>query len=1060
MVARVRRGFLSLVLLAYPAGILTAQGTGTIYGNVTDPSGSALTEARVTARMVERGLTRSSTVNMSGAYVLPLLPIGTYAITVEANGFKQFTRRGVSLTGDENVRVDVQLEIGALAESVTVTAEAPLVDSRSSVIGTLIDSRRVTELPINGRNVVALAAILPGIAGLSAPQIFTDDRSGPRIAVSGSRPNQNQLLLDGTAFNAVFRNTGLNFPPPDALQEVKVLTNAFSAEYGRDAGSVFNVSTKSGSNEIHGTLWEFLRNHNLNARNFFAPSSKPKLIQNQFGAVLGGPIIKNRLFLFGSFERLSIRQQALVAVSYPMTEAERAGDFTGAKTVKDPLNGQPFSGNRVPVSRFEPAAVAFLAKGLMPLPTRPDGQYVTVRPQPQNVTSFLIRTDFVWRGHTIDGRYNYHLPRQSSWGGQVPDYLPLRGDAMDKVVAIGDTVALRPNILNQLRLAYNRFHPNVKTLNPLSASDLGINLPIIGGLKIPPVVGITGRVSLGAGSGVDAITVNESWKAADSVQWTKNRHSVKAGFELLKLRYLNRTYFQCMGSFGFTGAVSGVAPADFLLGKPASFGIASPVQEQGGLQTNTYYFAQDDWQVHPRLTLNFGLRYELSPPWVHPQNFQLSFHPGQQSQVIPTAPVGMVYPGDPGVPRGTVETDRNNFAPRFGFAWDPFGNGRTSIRGAYGIFYETLNADNVQGATSQPFRYTFSYPMPYSFSDPLRGLPALPLVRNLKDPQFTGLQTLAYVDPTARRGYVQGYNLNVQREVVKDLVLQVAYVGKLGRKMAIGVDMNPGLYGPGATLGNINSRRVYPGFGSGWRMSTIANSAYNALQVEVTKRYSRSFSLQGTYTFSRSMDMFSGAGIGPETPNVFNLKTQWGPSDFDSKHILSASWIWELPRLTSLHPLVRGVAGNWQFNGLISGRSGTPVNIVIGDDIALSGTPGQRPDVIGNPLLPSDRSRGDKILAWFDRAAFVMPATGTYGNVGRNALRGWPQAVANLALFKSVPLPWREGLRLQFRSEFFNALNRVNLGGPDTSLVSGKNMGRITSAGEARVIQFALKALF
>src|SRR5262245_59728044 len=310
--------------------VLYAQGNGTIHGTVTDPAGAAIPGAKVVALLEERGTLRELVTSPEGDFVFPSLAVGTYTITVEAQGFKQFRRSGVTLTTEQNVRVDVRVEVGNLAESVTVTAEAPLVDSRSSVIGTLIDSRRVTDLPLNGRNIIGLASLLPGATNVAAPQTFTGDRSGPTLNVSGSRGNQNLFLFDGQQFNAVFRNTGLNYPPPDALQEVKVLTNSFSAEYGRNAGSVFQVVTRSGANQIHGSLWEFLRNHSLNARSFFAPSTIPQLIQNQFGAAAGGPIRKDRLFLFGSYEGLRVRSASLGAASFPLTEAERRGDFSAA----------------------------------------------------------------------------------------------------------------------------------------------------------------------------------------------------------------------------------------------------------------------------------------------------------------------------------------------------------------------------------------------------------------------------------------------------------------------------------------------------------------------------------------------------------------------------------------------------------------------------------------------------------------------------------------------------------------------------------------------------------
>ncbi len=1047
------------VLWLAACGAALAQGTGTLHGVVTDPSGAALPAAQVTATLDERGTTRTVKSDLSGAYVLPLLPVGTYTLTVQAQGFKTFVQHGIGLTSNENVRVDATLQVGNVTESVTVSAEAPLVDTRSAVMGALIDSRRVLELPINGRNVIGLATLLPGASQVSAPQMFTGDRSGPTVSMSGSRGNQNLFLFDGAHYNALFRNTGLNYPPPDALQEVKVLTNSFSAEYGRNAGTIFNVVTRSGSNEIHGSVWEFLRNHKLNARNFFAPSVKPKLVQNQYGAAAGGPLRKDRLFVFGSYEGLKVRPASLSTAAFPPTAAERAGDFSASRTaVRDPLTGQAFAGNRIPTDRFDAVIRSVLSRDMLPLPNRPDGQLVTTSPRPQDDDTFLIRVDYNLRRHTIDARYNYNLAREGDYNGNIPTWMPVTRRARSQNITLGDTIGLKPSLLNQARLSLNRIFSNTLSHNRLHLSDLGGNFPRFGPSQ-PPAITVSGRVELGSASGGDAIQVNESLQFSDSLNWTKGAHSVKGGFEFLKLRYLNRGSFRTMGAFTFDGTITSNAVADFLLGKPAQMTVASPLLEQAGLGTNTFYFLQDDWRIHPRLTLNLGLRYELSLPWVHPQDLWGSIRIGQQSQRIKTAPVGMVFPNDPGVPRGLVATDKNNFAPRLGFAWDLFGNGRTSLRGAYGIFYETVNADIVQN-TSQPFSYTFTIPTPFSLTDPLRGQPPIPLYLNLVDPPFVGVQQLFYPDSSLRNPYVQHFNLSLQRQLTADLALQVGYVGKLGRKLLLGWTTNPGIYGPGATASNINQRRAYQPFGQLDTISSLANSRYNALQAELNKRFSRGFSLQGAYTFSRSIDMGSSISLGAGVPNVFDLSTQFGLSDFQAKHIASFSWIWEVPAPPWQGALVRHVLGGWQVNGLVNLRSGTPVNLVIGRDVALSGTGNQRPNVVGEHRLSSDRARAEKILAWFNRTAFAAPATGTYGTVGRNALLGPASASANAGIFKQFSLPGREGLRLQFRSEFFNVFNSVNLGNPNNSVGAGANMGRITSAGSARVIQFALKVLF
>jgi len=1051
--------------------MLTAQDTGSLYGTVADPAGGLVPDARVTATSAERGNVRTAVSNERGEWVMTLLPLGTYAVKVEAPGFKNFEQKDISLASEQNVKIDAVLQLGSAAETVTVTAEAPLTDARSSTLAGTVDQKEVTEMPLNGRNIFDLVTLLPGVSQVNSPQTFTNDRKGPTFTTSGSRTGQNSMLFDGTPFNAVFRNSGLNYPPPDAIQEIRVVTSNFKAEYGRNSGTVMNVITRSGTNGVHGTLWEFNRDSAYNARSFFAKSVN-KLVQNQFGGAAGGPIIKNKLFVFGSYQGLRVRSTALTSSAKPLTSTESSGVFPS--TIFDPLTGQPFPGNTIPSSRFD--AVALKLNSLISPGNSANGFLVANLFAPLNDDQGLIRADYYWGKHVIDARYNQVASRDNDEAGNVPGYEYEEDDAAYHTVSVGDTLPISPTLLNVVRVAYNRFAPSTSILTPYSLHSLGSTLPEFGPPN-PSEINVSSRFDIGNTSAAPSRLVNETRSIIESLSWIHGAHTFKGGVEINRLFYLNRTWFQSQGGFTFSGiftqgVVSGktttaVSAADFLLGLAQTLSISTPALEQGGIQRNYFAYVQDDWRVSRRLTLNLGMRYELPMPWYQNNNYWGSFSPGQQSVVYPNAPRGLVFPGDPGFPRGLVQTDHNNFGPRIGFGLDATGDNKTVVRGGFGVFYDAITANIIQNGT-QPFRYSYTINAPYSLADPLRGLQSLPATVNLRNPVFTTNPPpqLTFPSPAMRTPYTMQYNVTVQRQIVRDTVIEAAYVGKLGRKLLDDLSFNPAIYAPGATVANENTRVVYPGFGNLNTMGSFANSAYNALQTRIIKRYANRFMFQGTYTWSKSMDNFSG-GTGASvtdtasTPNPFHLKNEWAPSDFYAKHIASAAVIWDMPALRQSRTWLREAAGGWQLALRYTARSGNPINVVTGADNALSGTPQQRPNVNGNPVLSSDRSTAAKLSEWFDPSVFSTPAAGTFGDLGRNALIGPGLTSTNAALLKNFPFTHREGVKLQFRAEAFSLFNTPIFKNPTNTL--GSNLGKITSTGSGngdRQLQFALKLMF
>jgi len=1057
---------------------LYGQTTGTIVGLISDPSGAAVANATVTATNTGTTFVRKGLTNSDGEYLIPSLPIGGYQVTVNATGFKEFTQTGITLQVAQNARVDVKLQLGTVTESVSVSAAALSVDTASSIVGAAIDNTQLEDIPLNGRNALGLAQLLPGVGQSNIPTVVTFSRAGPTFTVSGSRENANNVQLDGATLVGAMGNVAQNLPSPDSLQEFRILTNTFSAEYGRASGAVLLAVTKSGTNSVHGSLWEFLRNDSLNARNYFnpAPGAKPFLRQNQFGGSFGGPVVlpryngKDKTFFFVSYQGLRISQQNN-DVSTPPTAAELTGDFSAISTpIIDPTTGSPFPGNMIPAGRLDPLALTIANKYL---PVNPStGTLLQLISNPTSTNQISVKVDQKL-SNADNLSFRYYRDKDLTLNTRGGDSVPLKGSEANSIVsyAANETHVFNSRLLNELHFSYTE--PNslfVASKNNETPTQLGALFAQDGPVPLVPNVTVNGF--FGITPEFPLPEPDKEIQFAEKFSWITGRHALKFGTEYMHIHHLSEGQFNSSGGFTFDGSFTGNAMADYLIGRPVNLFQQSPLHDES-VTAEYQFFAQDDFKVNRRLTFNLGLRYELDTPPVQVLNNTSTIRPDvgcsvstcEQSKLFPTAPPGTVFPGDPGVPRGLFPADKSNFGPRVGFAWDPIGNGRTSIRGAYAIFYDYTGA--IVSATvnqTEPYVLPISLSSPPSFVNPYQGqTDPFPLHLDLSNPQFVYPVQAYSVSPNFKNGRIQEFNLNVQHQFGSDWLAQVGYYGKLGRNLSDDHEGNPAIYGPGATEANVQSRRAFfPQFyGSIGSITSDASSWYNGLQATLDKKFSHGYKLQLAYTYSHSIDDRSTFSVdGTSGANPFNyLRGERGSSDFDQRHLLAINGVWELPFLKHNGALTTAFGG-WELSGVARFGSGLPFNAISGQDYTLEGTgrgtPAERPNLVADPNLPGGRSTSSMVAQYFNTAAFSAPAPGQYGNESRNIMIGPAFFQTDMAVLKQFKIPKEHWGRFEFRLEVFNLLNNVNFSNPNNTFGSPA-FGHIQSAQPARIIQLGLR---
>jgi carboxypeptidase family protein/TonB-dependent receptor-like protein len=1060
-----RLTFVLLFLLFMSLPVSAQSHRASIRGVVRDQNGAVVPGVAIKLINLETGESRTSISGEAGTFTIAAVRAGDYKVEAQATGFSTYTYEKITVSVNQELSLEIPLSVPgpSVGDLVYIPSPESELKRDSSSLGTVIQERQVTGLPLDGRNFYELGLLVPG-AVPAAPGSAGSARGDFAFSVNGAREDSNNFLLDGVYNVDPKLNTYGVRPPVDAIREFEMLTSSYDASFGRNPGAQVNVVLKSGSNTLHGSLFEFHRNAVLDARNFFAPASegKPKYIRNQFGGSIGGRLIEDRTFWFADYEGTRSREGITRITNVP-TLRERSGDFSQSLFgfPVDPFTGTPFTGGVIP--DFRQNAVGKAIAALYPLPNRnsPLQNFVSSPTQSDRNDSFDVRLDH-HLSDTANLTFRYSFGDRNlfeSFTGSSFSLVPGFGDTVKRRsqnAMVAYTNVLTPNWVNEARVALSRVASSVTQ----QASHLNstVGLPVISpnprdaGLSF---ITVTGFSALGDEGNNPQNSVTNVYQALDTVSYVHGNHLLKFGGDV---RFSQQNAFRDVESrgrlqFSPFAQISGNALADVLLGFPLLTSVAR-VDNPQHLRTNSYnFFLNDSFRVRPRLTLNIGLRYEYNTPPVDAQD---------RANVYDVATRSLVRVGTNGVPRSGVESDKNNFAPRVGLAWTIGKDERTVLRAGYGIYYD-------QSPLSPGEALYFN--SPYFDNNIFFSLPGLPLTLNNPFPSFFPFplpDSALAIQRDLRTAYMQHWNVNVQRQVGRTGVLEVAYVGSKGTKLLTARDINqpkPSALPPGLPF----VPRPDPRFDDIDLLESRANSNYHSLQTRYQQRLRKGLSTLISYTFGKSIDdasnFFSSAGDPNFPQNSYSLRAERGRSNFDVRHRLSASYSYDLPfgknkTYFSNNRWVTSLLSGWQTFGIVTLQSGRPFTVALLPDIDNSGTgrsilgfgANDRPSVIGDPRTGSHTPDH-----WFNAAAFTFPVRGTFGNAGRNILEGPSYHNVNASLVKNTRLS--ETIDLQFRAEVFNLFNHPNFDLPDNFLGS-PTFGRISSARDPRHLQFGLKLLF
>jgi hypothetical protein len=1080
-----------LFLISLCSSDIWAQATAQISGTVRDQTGAILPGVEITATQIETGVARTTITNETGIYVLPNLAVGPYRLEAALQGFRTYVQSGIVLQVNTNPVINPVLEVGQVTEQVEVQANAGLVETRTASIGQVVENERILELPLNGRQVTDLITLAG--AAVSNGAIGDGFGGGTFIAIGGGFSYGADYTLDGANHRNFLTGAGMPIPFPEALQEFKVSAGGGNSDQGSNAG--VSAVTKSGTNEIHGTLFEFVRNDLFNARNFFATKGST-LKRNQYGGTAGGPIARNKVFFFGGFQGTPLRQDPADLEAFIPTAAMMAGDWT-AFTSANCNAGRaialrtPFVNNRIDPSLYSRASVNLVNK--LWGAGQPLNECGLVRYGARNIrdeNQYVGRVDYQMNSeHSIFGRYmavTVDIPSAFSFDEkQLLNSNSRAFDNLTQSVTLGDTWLIGPNTVNAARIAYNRHFSTVFGVTFFSACDLGIKVYCGYNPKRLGDFNVANTFRLGSTAAENGQYYNsDGFQFSNDLSLVRGSHQLSLGGNVVWGEYAQTNYFVTGGLYSFNNQNTGLAMGDFLLGRMASYRQQAP-SEHLRRQWIPALYASDTWKATPKLAVNLGVRWEPYLPQKSINDrvytFDLNrFLAGTKSKVFVNAPAGIYYPGDEGfIGQSGIEPNWWQFAPRVGLAYDLTGDGRTSVRASYGYSYNYVSGQwSLNVSNSAPWTSNSEIVGPTGgLDDPWQGTTdPFPFVLS-STVTFPPYALFNAVSPKNKTPQTSSWNLSIQRQISSEYLVSASYLGTATAHVWSPRAFNPAIYLPGASCvlngvtwtpcsstSNTNQRRLlsvlrpqegrFVGAMAGLDDGGTMN--YHALLLSAERRMSRGISSSVNYTLSHCIGDFTETNSNtPDSEFVYtdpnNRRFDRGNCDTDRRHIFNLTGIAETPAFANR--TVRMLASNWRFAAIYRWSSGNPLNIISGTDVALNGVVNQRPNQVGNPYT----GNSGPLESYLNASAFVRPATGSLGNVGRNSIVGPSTWTFDTALSRVFQVT--ERYRLEFRAQAYNLTNSFRPTNPVTNIGSG-TFGQIRGSREPRIMEFAMKFVF